>query len=88
MKRIPGWRSPQEIPFLRTLLSVLFKEYMTLLSYSCKMKRENGISRLVSTLGVDCKYTTRYNSGNSRNIPECWLLNNLVVHLVWTTSET
>ena len=65
MKRIPGWRSPQEIPFLRTLLSVLFKEYMTLLSYSCKMKRKwkNGISRFVSTLGVDCKYTTGYNSG-------------------------
>ena len=58
------------------------ENYMTLLSYLCKMKRQNRISHLVCALGVNCKYTSGYNSGifqkYSRNIPEYWLLNNLV----------
>ena len=43
-------------------------------SYSCKTERENGISRLNSTLCVNCKFTSQCNSGifqkYSRNIPE------------------
>ena len=64
---------------------------MSQFSYSCKIERENGISHLISVLCVNCKFTSECNSGifqkYSRNIPECWLLNNLVVHLVWTASE-
>ena len=32
-------------------------------SYSCKTERENGISRLISALCVNCKFTSECNSG-------------------------
>ena len=45
---------------------------MSHFSYSCKIKRENGISCLISTLCVNCKFTSECNSGifqkYSRNV--------------------
>ena len=58
---------------------------MSHFSYSCKTEGENGISRLISALCVNCKFTSEHYSGIFQNY---WLLNHLDVHLVWTTSET
>ena len=35
---------------------------MYIFSYLCKTKLENGISHLISTLSINCKYTSGYNS--------------------------
>ena len=59
--------------------------YMSHFSYSCKIKRQNGISRFISALCVNCKFTSESNSEIFQNY---WLLNHLDVHLVQTTSET
>ena len=38
--------------------SIVMREvHMYDFSILCKMKRENGISHLISTLGVNCKFT-------------------------------
>ena len=46
-----------------TLIILFDLEDMYDFSYLCKMKRENGISRLISALGTNCKLTSGYNSG-------------------------
>ena len=42
-------------------------EYMSHFSYSCKTEGENGISRLISTLCVNCKFTSERYSGIFQN---------------------
>ena len=51
--------------------------FMKIFAYACKTEGKNGISRLISTLCVNCLIS----------IPEYSRLNHLDVHLVWTTSE-
>ena len=73
------------LPNNRICIYISTKLNMSHFSYSCKTKRENGISRLNSALCVNCKFTSEH---NSRIFQNYLLLNHLDVHLVQTTSET
>ena len=48
--------------------SLKIQSDMYVFSYSYKTELENGISHLISTPGVNCKYTSGYNSGIFHNV--------------------
>ena len=74
--RIDGFLEQMDFENRWVLGTNVFRTYISHFAYACKTEGKNGISRLISTLCVNCLIS----------IPEYSRLNHLDVHLVWTTS--